>query len=213
MSAFRAPIEPRWSILCAAVRLLAIVAFLCAGGVAWGEQFEWQEATPESQGISSRKLELLKESLASRNTKAFLVIRNDQIVYEWYAAGHGATKAHYTASMAKAIVGGLSLAVALTDRRIALDDNAATYISQWKEDARKSKITSRQLGSHRVVRAMSRTNLSEEHDSGGNLPVHGGFPDRLQLRKRTGQECGRAVATLRPGGSHPQSEATWCPAS
>ena len=32
---------------------------------------------------------------------------------------------HYTASMAKAIVGGLSIAVAQTDRRLALDDNAS----------------------------------------------------------------------------------------
>ena len=72
--------------------------------------------------MSSTKLERLKDDLASRRTKAFLVVRNDRIVYEWYADGHGASKTHYTASMAKALVGGLSLAVALTDGGLALDD-------------------------------------------------------------------------------------------
>jgi CubicO group peptidase (beta-lactamase class C family) len=126
----------------------SVLAFLCAGCPDWGQQFEWQEATPESQGMSSKKLDLLRDRLAFQNTKALLVLRNDRIVYEWYADGHGAMKAHRTASMAKALVGGLSLGVALTDRRVALDDKAAKYIPQWKDDARKSKITIRQLGSH-----------------------------------------------------------------
>jgi Beta-lactamase len=36
----------------------------------------------------------------------------------------------------------------LSDRRIALDDNVADYVPQWKADPRKSRITIRQLGSH-----------------------------------------------------------------
>ena len=50
--------------------------------------------------------------------------------------------------MAKAIVGGVSLAVGLTDGRIALDDPAAKYVPQWRADPVKSAITIRQLGSH-----------------------------------------------------------------
>ena len=110
--------------------------------------FAWQTATPESQGMSGPKLDALEDALAARKTTAFLVIRNDRIVYEWYADGHGPAKTHGTASLAKAVVGGLSLAVALTDGRIALDDRAARYIPQWKDDPRKSQITIRQLGSH-----------------------------------------------------------------
>jgi len=110
--------------------------------------WEWQTATPESQGMSSQKLDALKDSLAARKTKAFLVVRNDRIVYEWYAPGHGPTVKHYTASMAKAIVGGVSVGVALSDGLIALDDRAAKYVPQWRDDPRKSKITLRQLGSH-----------------------------------------------------------------
>ena len=112
------------------------------------KRFDWEVATPESQGISGRKLDALKESLAARNTRALLVIRDDKIVSEWYAPGHSASTRQGTASLAKAIVGGVSLAVAMDDGRIALDDPAARFIPQWKEDPRKSRITIRQLGSH-----------------------------------------------------------------
>lgn len=110
--------------------------------------FDWQTATPESQGLSSARLDALRDELAKRQTKAFLVVRNDRIVYVWYAPDHGPAKPHGTASLAKALVGGLSLGVALTDGQIALDDPAAKFVPQWKGDPRKSKITVRQLGSH-----------------------------------------------------------------
>src|SRR6476620_3755687 len=112
------------------------------------ESFQWQTAAPESQGMSGARRDALKESLAAHQTAAFLVVRNDQTVYEWYAPEHGPFKAHFTASLAKAIVGGVSCGVAMTDRRIRLDDRASQYIPQWRLDPRKSKITIRQLGSH-----------------------------------------------------------------
>jgi CubicO group peptidase (beta-lactamase class C family) len=110
--------------------------------------FEWRNATPESQGMSKDGLDGLNEVLAARRTKAFLVVRNDKIVYEWYAPDHAESKRHGTASLAKAVVGGLSLGIALTDGRIALDDRAAKFVPQWRADPRKSKITIRHLGSH-----------------------------------------------------------------
>ena len=106
------------------------------------------DATPESEGMSKDKLDALRDTLAARKTKAFLVVRNNKIVYEWYALDHSASKQHGTASLAKAVVGGLSLGVALTDGRIALDDTAAKFVPQWRDDPRKSKITIRHLGSH-----------------------------------------------------------------
>ncbi len=111
-------------------------------------QFNWQTATPESQGMSSQKLDALSDSLAARNSRSLLIVRNDKIVYEWYAPGHSADKQHYTASMAKALVGGVCLAVAMSDGRIGLDNKAAEYIPQWVDDPVKSKITVRHLGSH-----------------------------------------------------------------
>ena len=49
--------------------------------------FRWERATPESQGLSSAKLEKLKNTLAGRKTKKFLLVKNDKIIYEWYADG------------------------------------------------------------------------------------------------------------------------------
>ncbi len=98
--------------------------------------------------MSSARLVALKERLAAKNTKSLLIIRNDAIVYEWYSPDHAASKPHYTASMAKAIVGGLSFGVALTDGRISLDDPAAKYVPQWSADRQKRRITLRHLGSH-----------------------------------------------------------------
>ncbi|MBD3184663.1 serine hydrolase [Candidatus Poribacteria bacterium] len=111
-------------------------------------KFEWQTASPESQNISSAKLDEIKEVLASRGTKAILVVRNDKIVYEWYAKNHGPDKRHYTASMAKAIVGGISLMLAMSEGLINPDDPAWKYIPQWKDHPDKSKITIRHLVTH-----------------------------------------------------------------
>jgi CubicO group peptidase (beta-lactamase class C family) len=132
--------------VCAAI--VAAAALVPNRSTAVPQAFAWQTATPESQGMSSVALDILKDRLAAANTKALLVIRHDRVVYEWYAADHSAAMRHYTASMAKAIVGGVAVGLGLGDRRIALDDNVADYLPQWKADPRKSRITIRQLGSH-----------------------------------------------------------------
>jgi len=110
--------------------------------------FEWKTATPEMMGLSSAKVEKLRNELAAHRTQAFLLIIDDHIVCEWYAPDFSANKLHYTASMAKAVVGGVAAAVAISDGRMSLDDTAAKYIPQWRDDPVKSQITLRQLGSH-----------------------------------------------------------------
>jgi CubicO group peptidase (beta-lactamase class C family) len=133
------------------VQLLAffiLVLLLSASARGAEAPWDWGVATPESQGMSSSKLEALRQSMAAHKTHNLLVIRNDQIVLEWYAPGYSVSKPHGTASMAKAIVGGMSLAVAITDGRISIDDPVSKFVPQWKTDPRKAKITIRQLGSH-----------------------------------------------------------------
>lgn len=138
----------RAAFRCVSVVLVVSAAVAQARGARAPQAFEWEAAPPESQAVSARALEDLKSRLAARNTKAFLVVRNDRLIFEWYAPDHSATAKHYTASMAKAIVGGLSIAVALTDQRLALDNLVSNSVPQWKSDPRKSRITIRQLGSH-----------------------------------------------------------------
>lgn len=110
--------------------------------------FEWQVVSPESQGMSAQGLDVLQKGLAERGTKALLVVRNDRIVYEWYLSDQVRDRGHYTASMAKALLGGACLAVAIGDGRTGLDNRVADHVPQWAGDPKKSQITIRQLGSH-----------------------------------------------------------------
>src|SRR6476646_6544834 len=130
------------------IRQCAAMVLLVASMLSAEQVGPFSTATPESQGMSSAKLNAMKGNLAARKTSGLLIIRNDKIVFEWYAEGNTAATKHYTASMAKAIVAGVSVGVALSDGRLGLDDPASKYIPQWRADARKTKITLRQLGSH-----------------------------------------------------------------
>jgi CubicO group peptidase (beta-lactamase class C family) len=108
----------------------------------------WPHETPEHEGMSRVALDNWRTQLAKQNTTALLVMRHDKIVYEWYAAGNSPATKQGTASMAKAIVGGSSLMVALQDKKIKIDDLAAKYIPAWRTDPQKKLITIRQLATH-----------------------------------------------------------------
>ena len=110
--------------------------------------FEWQVSDPEAQGMDAARLDAMRDALAERQTKGLLVVRNDRIVYECYAPDHGADKKHYTASLAKALVGGASLMLALNDGLMDIDDPAWRYIPTWEGDAERSQITIRHLATH-----------------------------------------------------------------
>ncbi len=128
--------------------VLSVFICMCAAESGLAAQFEWKTARPESRKFSAEKLDNLRELLTAKNTKALLIVRGDAIVCEWYAEGHGPTKKHYTASLAKALVGGMSLVTALNDGLITVDEPACKYISQWKSDPVKSGITIRHLATH-----------------------------------------------------------------
>lgn len=129
----------------ATIFLLLIIAL---NSQAVAQSFEWKTATPESQGFSAKKLQAMLDTLKHRGTHELLVVRNDRIVLEWYAKDWPPSRIHGTASLAKALVGGMSLVTALTDKRLSPDDYACRYIPQWKDDPLKSKITIRQLATH-----------------------------------------------------------------
>jgi CubicO group peptidase (beta-lactamase class C family) len=121
---------------------------MCISELGFAAQFQWKTAKPESQGVSGEKLNKLRESLAAKNTKALLIIMGDKIIYEWYTKGHGPGKKHYTASLAKALVGGMSLVTALNDGFIEADEPAGNYVFQWRNHPVKSFITIRHLATH-----------------------------------------------------------------
>src|SRR5688572_8355593 len=111
-------------------------------------QADWPTAAPESEGMDAVALQRTSDALAARRTKNFLIVRNGKIVHEWYATDSGARKPHYTASMAKALVGGVSLMVALQDGRLTADDPASRHIPEWKDHPQRGRITIRHLATH-----------------------------------------------------------------
>ncbi len=98
--------------------------------------------------MSSTALESAWTVLKDRQTDALLVIRHDRLVFERYAPGQSRTKPHYTASMAKALVGGLGLMVAMYDGRISPDDPARRFVPQWSDDPMRRDIKVRHLATH-----------------------------------------------------------------
>src|SRR6185369_978562 len=131
--------------------LVLAVAVICfhlppSGAAAWSG--DWPSADPETQGMSSNRLQALWSDLKERHSTAFLVIRNDRIVFEAYAQGYSRAKPHYTASMAKALVGGASLMLAMNDGRISPDDAASRYIPLWADHPLKKQILIRHLATH-----------------------------------------------------------------
>jgi CubicO group peptidase (beta-lactamase class C family) len=112
------------------------------------QSMEWPSITPAEAGLNAVKLESWRGSLAAHGTTGLIVIRRGCVALEWYAPGWNADRPHGTASMAKALVGGMSLALAMSEGRISPDDLASKYIPAWAADPLKSKITIRELATH-----------------------------------------------------------------
>ena len=134
-------------------RAKAAVGILCVSLIASAVpsragDFDWLAETPEKCGLDSARLTAMTGELAARGTKAVLIVRRDRIAWEWYSEDHGPQRRHYTASLAKALVGGLSLTLALNDHRLDTDDPAWKYIPLWKNDPLRKKITVRHLATH-----------------------------------------------------------------
>lgn len=93
-------------------------------------------------------LERMKDELAARGTNNLIIVRHGQTLLEWYSDDSGPEKPHYTASLAKALVGGISLMLALDEGRMRVDDPAWLYIPAWKDHPEKSRIAIRHLVTH-----------------------------------------------------------------
>ncbi|MFQ5688803.1 MAG: serine hydrolase domain-containing protein [Gemmatimonadota bacterium] len=109
---------------------------------------EWETASPEAEGLDGGALDALRRELESRRTRAFLVVRGNRLVYEWYPLARGPNAPHYTASLAKGVAASLALLVALGDSRLGLDDPASAYIPSWRKDSLRARIRIRDLLFH-----------------------------------------------------------------
>ncbi len=108
----------------------------------------WRTASPAAEGMSAQALDVMQRGLARHKTTALLVVRGGRLVYEWYPLRAGPNEEHYTAALAKAVIGSMTLLAALTEGRLRLDDPAWKYIPQWKNDPVRSRIRIRDLAFH-----------------------------------------------------------------
>jgi len=76
--------------------------------------------------------------------QAFIVMHNGRMVHEQYRAGGSRNSRQLLASGSKSLVG-LAAVAAEADGLLQLSATAARYLPQWQNDARKSRITLRQL--------------------------------------------------------------------
>jgi CubicO group peptidase (beta-lactamase class C family) len=127
---------------------VAILLFLICISTCSADAFEWQSEKPEAHGFDPAKLAAWRATLEAHHTDCLLVVRHDKVILEWYADGWTADKPHGTASLAKAMIGGVSLTLAMQDGRLSPDDPASKFIPQWRNDPRKSRITIAQLATH-----------------------------------------------------------------
>lgn len=119
-----------------------------SAGLACAQTISWDTISPKDAGFDPAKLAAWRSSLEAHATTGLLVVRRGKIALEWYSPEWDADKPHGTASMAKALVGGMSLAAAMSDGKISPDDLASKYIAEWKSDPLKSKITIKELATH-----------------------------------------------------------------
>ena len=88
--------------------------------------------------------QLAADYLRSCNGHALLVYRDGQLVFEEYLNGHTHDQPHRLASGTKSFVGVLAV-MAAEDGLLKLDEKVADTLTEWRDDARESEITIRQL--------------------------------------------------------------------
>lgn len=138
----------------------------------------WLTADPGAEGLSRAVLDSMRAVLAAHGTAAFLVVRGNHVVYEWYGPKSGPDRPYMTSAMAKAVTGDIALLAAITDGRLSLDDPAWRYIPDWRDDSVRSKIRIRDLASHQSGIDDVDFGLAGEHRAEGWKQVYYDHPER-----------------------------------
>jgi CubicO group peptidase (beta-lactamase class C family) len=81
---------------------------------------------------------------ARTDAQAVLVMHRGRVIHEAYMAGGSATRRQMLASGSKSFVGVATLA-AVADGLVQLDQPVSTYLTAWRSDPRKARVTVRQL--------------------------------------------------------------------
>lgn len=98
----------------------------------------------EAQAPSAAQFERAVAYASRTDGQAVLVMHRGRIIYERYVGEGSASKSMMLASGSKSFVGVATIA-AVADGLVRLDQPVADLLSEWKSDARKSRVTVRQL--------------------------------------------------------------------
>jgi CubicO group peptidase (beta-lactamase class C family) len=120
--------------------------------------FNWGSATPESQGMCGSTLQLgctttldqiwTAISDPRHNTKRFVVIRNDKVIYD-----RGSNEPYFSYSASKGLLGAPTLVYAMSKCGVGLRDPAARWLghgegARWNNDSPWKDITVEHLATH-----------------------------------------------------------------
>ncbi|MBC7922469.1 MAG: serine hydrolase [Ferruginibacter sp.] len=94
--------------------------------------------------LPAANLALLADYHQGTGGKSLYITQDGEVILEQYAAENSASQPQLLASGTKSF-NGIVAAAAVTDGLIAFDDLASTYLTEWKTDPRKSRITLRQM--------------------------------------------------------------------
>ncbi len=94
--------------------------------------------------IPAANLTVLADYQKNTSGRSLYILQDGKVVFEQYDNGGAATQPQLLASGTKSF-NGIVAAAAITDGLIAFDDLASTYLTEWKTDPRKSRITLRQM--------------------------------------------------------------------
>ena len=108
----------------------------------------WESADPDSQGIAAAKLDAIWDQLSEAGTTAFLVVRNNRIVAEYYGPSKGPNRQSGTSAVGKTITAAMILILAIDDKQIDLDNYVYQYVPEWQDIPWKKDITIRQIVTH-----------------------------------------------------------------
>jgi CubicO group peptidase (beta-lactamase class C family) len=100
------------------------------------------QRTPD--GDAQRRYRLAADYSAARNGTAMLVLEGDALVFSEGQNGHAETEPHHLFSGTKSFSCALATVLA-EDGTLDLDAPAAKILTEWSGDAKRSKITARQL--------------------------------------------------------------------
>lgn len=88
---------------------------------------EWEMQSPSSLGWSAAGEQALEEFLSSKDTKAFLVLKEGKMVVEWYFGDHTQNTSWYWASAGKTLTS-YTLGIAQEEGLLQLDEASSDYL-------------------------------------------------------------------------------------